>query len=87
MFQELNCYANVWFNWNALIYGTDKPSTGYQLIVADPPWFSKSVARTTKPETKYETFNEFKLLEIPIPKLADPQGAVVLVWIVSAVDN
>lgn len=49
------------------------------MIVADPPWLSKSVSRTTKHETKYETFNEFRLLEIPIPKLADQQGAIVMV--------
>ncbi|GJP64766.1 hypothetical protein CLOP_g21715 [Closterium sp. NIES-67] len=51
---------------------------GYHLILIDPPWENKSVARTRS----YSTLPNRHLLSLPVPRLASSQhGAVVALWV------
>lgn len=49
----------------------------FQLIVMDPPWENKSVARSNK----YATFHHTELLKIDVPALADPDECVLGIWV------
>lgn len=49
----------------------------FQLIVMDPPWENKSVARSKK----YTTFHHSELLKIDVPALADPDECVLGIWV------
>lgn len=49
----------------------------FQLIVIDPPWENKSVARSKK----YATFHHTELLKIDVPALTDPDECVLAIWV------
>lgn len=56
---------------------TNCPKNGYQIIVMDPPWDSKSVNRSQQ----YDFLHHSKLSQIPIGELCNNNGAFIVVWV------
>ncbi|XP_024542332.1 methyltransferase-like protein 2 isoform X2 [Selaginella moellendorffii] len=55
----------------------DSPSTGYNLIIIDPPWENKSVHR----RSIYPTLPNKYLLSLPLQQLVHSSGALIGLWI------
>ncbi|RLN74383.1 hypothetical protein BBJ28_00020219 [Nothophytophthora sp. Chile5] len=53
------------------------PLGKHQLIVLDPPWENKSVARAKR----YATFHHTELLKIDVRHIADEQECILAVWV------
>uniref|UniRef100_A0AAV1VAA3 Methyltransferase-like protein 4 n=1 Tax=Peronospora matthiolae TaxID=2874970 RepID=A0AAV1VAA3_9STRA len=49
----------------------------YKLVVVDPPWHNKSVARGKQ----YNTFDHTELVQIDIPRIADTAGCILAIWV------
>ncbi|SPQ97640.1 unnamed protein product (mitochondrion) [Plasmodiophora brassicae] len=54
-----------------------RPDSGFDLIVADPPWDNKSVHRSKV----YPTMRHNRLLQLPVGNLLNPREGVVAVWV------
>ncbi|XP_024521979.1 methyltransferase-like protein 2 isoform X2 [Selaginella moellendorffii] len=55
----------------------DSPSTGYNLIIIDPPWENKSVHR----RSIYPTLPNKYLMSLPLQQLVHSSGALIGLWI------
>ncbi|CAI5720673.1 unnamed protein product [Hyaloperonospora brassicae] len=49
----------------------------YKLVVLDPPWHNKSVARGKR----YHTFDHTELVRVDVPRLADSVECILAIWV------
>lgn len=61
------------------------PNKKYRCLVIDPPWPVKKIEREERPnqgpELDYPTWTLEKIAELPVDKLANPNGCHVYLWV------
>jgi N6-adenosine-specific RNA methylase IME4/ParB-like chromosome segregation protein Spo0J len=61
------------------------PEKKYRCLVIDPPWPIEKIEREERPnqgkQLDYPTMTLEEIAELPIPKLADPSGCHVYLWV------
>jgi N6-adenosine-specific RNA methylase IME4 len=65
----------------ALVELTPPPKGVYRTIVIDPPWQYENAGFRSAAARKYPTMSLAELKALPVPKLADPSGAHVYLWV------
>lgn len=54
--------------------------TQYKLIIADPPWQYGTANLNGCAEAHYDTTATSDLATMPVPRIADPSGCLLLMW-------